>query len=62
MDIKIAICDDNKDDLNRIQKNTEDIFAPIQEEGKFVFSICTYKSGNDLMRNFEEILNMQKVT
>lgn len=58
MDIKIAICDDNKDDLNRIQKNTEEIFAPIHEEGKFVFSICTYKNGNDLMRNFEEILNM----
>lgn len=58
MEIKIAICDDNKDDLNRIYKGTQAIFRPIQEAGKFTFSIAVFQSGNDLMRRFDDVLQM----
>lgn len=58
MEIKIAICDDNKDDLDRIFRSTMDIFQPVQAEGKFTFSIQTFQNGNDLMREFDAVLKM----
>ena len=56
MIVKMALCDDNLDDLDVLER---EIASSAPALGGWGYEIKKYVSGNDLMKDIDEVINMQ---
>lgn len=58
MKLTIAICDDNRDDRRMIQQEVERVYLPHFDANQSECEFSMYETGNDLMKNLEDVLNV----
>ena len=61
MDIKIAICDDNQEDLAHIRRSVEETIAKDTHGDVESCTIVEYQSGNELTHELELVTDMNLV-
>ena len=55
--VRIAICDDNREDSAMIQREIERIYRPLFAMNQSEYEIILYETGNDLVRDIDAVLD-----